>query len=176
MSDDIEELRKQIVELAAQNAQLSERLKALEPQPEVKREPMEPFDLLERVTRPAVKELPTVSATGDEIAQLQQQLERIKAIRRMEQHEPWKLAMIEAVPDNLMRQIVKDNRRAAQVAATPQPERGSGWIEQAPLRSPPGVGLIDQMMAVEDKRWRAERAREFGVEPTPKPPTIKRRV
>jgi hypothetical protein len=165
MTDEIGELRKQI-------AELSERLKALEPQPEVKREPMEPFDLLEKVTRPAVKELPTVSATGDEIAQLQQQFERLKAIRRMERHEPWKLAMIEAVPSEVVRDILRDNWRASQVAAAaPQPQRGSGWVEPAPLKPPPGVELIDRMCAAEDRQWRAERARQFGVEPK-----IKRRV
>jgi hypothetical protein len=175
MSDDIGELRKQIVELAAQNAELSERLKALEPQPKVKREPVEPFDLLQRVTRPAVKELPTVSATGDEIAGLQQQLERIKAIRRMERHEPWKLAMIEAVPSEVVRDIVRDNRRAAQVAtATPQPERGTGWVEPAPLRLPPGVELMDRMMDVQDRLDQVELAKRLGV-PVP-PPKIKRRV
>jgi hypothetical protein len=109
------------------------------------------------------------------IAEIEQGIALYKQIRALEiagMQSSVVVEMARAVPDSLIRQIVSDNRRAAQLApaAAPVPERGTGWVDQAPLRSPPGVELIDRMMAVDDRRWRAEREREFGVEPPPKPP------
>src|SRR5262245_48771038 len=131
-----EDLRKQIAELQAKNAELSERVKALEPKPEFKREPVEPYDPLEKITRPAVKAMPTATPTDDPIAGLRQQLEYIKAVRRIEQLEPWKMEMMRAVGDSAVRDIVRDNMRSAaaqSVQSAPPVQKGTGWVDPAPL-------------------------------------------
>jgi hypothetical protein len=144
-----EELRKQVAELQAKTVELAERLKALEPDPEFKRQPMPRWDPTARMRMPA------------------------SAIQ----------AMVEAVPDALVRNIARDFHRGVTAPSSMIPGRGqepvvrgSGWVDPAPLASPPGIKLIDQMAAVEDRQWRAERARQFGVEPKPSVSAIKRRV
>jgi hypothetical protein len=86
--------------------------------------------------------------------------------------------MARAVPDSLMRDIVRDFGRGVTQPSSviPQrgqePVRGTGWVDATALRPPPGQELIGRMMDAEDRQWRAERARQLGVAP----PAIKRRV
>jgi hypothetical protein len=79
---------------------------------------------------------------------------------------PTQRAMMEAVPDRLMADIVNDQRRgvapASSLASTPgarapEPRKGTGWVDSAPLKSPPGVDILDRMMDVEDAKDRSER-------------------
>jgi hypothetical protein len=90
----------------------------------------------------------------------------------------WQRDMVRAVGDDLVRDLVKDffrgppqrsDPRAPQPMAKPQGEpmltpsqamsQGSGWVEPAPLTSPPGVKLCDQLVDVQDVIDRAERKR-----------------
>jgi hypothetical protein len=121
-----------------------------------------------------------LKARLDEIKQGMALYKQLRALELAGMQSSVVMEMARAVPDSLMRDIVKDFwkgvARPSSMAAQQPVQKGTGWVTPAPLRSPPGVELIDRMMATDDKRWRAERAKEFGVEPTPKPPTIKRRV
>jgi hypothetical protein len=118
------------------------------------------------------------------IAEIEQGIALYKQIRALEiagMQSSVVVEMARAVPDGLMRDIVKDfwkgvSRPSPMIPQEPV-QRGSGWVDPGPLRPPPGVELIDRMMAVEDRQWRAERARQFGVKPpAAAAPTIKRRV
>jgi hypothetical protein len=67
------------------------------------------------------------------------------------------LRMRMAVPDNLMRDIVADNRRAsASGPSTPTPLRGNGWVDAPKISQPPGVALLDKIMDAQDAIDRAE--------------------
>jgi hypothetical protein len=78
------------------------------------------------------------------------------------------LRMLKAVPDSLMADIVNDFRRGMPQSTSmlpPQPakpvRKGSGWLPERPLRSPPGAepgGAIDRMCIADDMRQRQERA------------------
>ena len=78
--------------------------------------------------------------------------------------EPWQLEMARAVGDADVRGIVNDFRRgpperssiAAERESKPRP--GAVGVAQ-PLGPPPGVGLIDKLMDLQDRIDRAERAR-----------------
>ena len=75
------------------------------------------------------------------------------------------LKMLEAVPDNVIRDIVADNRRGmsqSQSMITSRPEveptRRSNK-EPRPLQPPPGIALVDRLGEAQDARDRAERRR-----------------
>ena len=79
---------------------------------------------------------------------------------------PVQQAMLNAVPDRLMADIVNDQRRGvsppSSLASTPGdppplPRGGTGWAQPAPLAPPPGVALCDAMMDAQDAKDRAER-------------------
>jgi hypothetical protein len=83
--------------------------------------------------------------------------------------QPWQLEMIEAVPDNVMRDIVNDGRRRSPMSpcspmaseSSPKSEpvtRGTGWIDPAPLRPPSGIEHVDALCDQQDREDRAERA------------------
>ena len=66
------------------------------------------------------------------------------------------LRMRMAVPDNLMRDIVRDNRRAnASQPSTPTPLRGNGWVDAPKISQPPGVAILDKIMDAQDAVDRA---------------------
>jgi hypothetical protein len=72
--------------------------------------------------------------------------------------------MVEAVPDAVMKGIRGDAQKPNPVTgyANPQPtnqvRRGTGWIDERPLESPPGQQHIDRLVTAQDRIDRAERA------------------
>jgi hypothetical protein len=105
------------------------------------------------------------------IAELEKELAKLKG-EEPRPSEPWPkfdptaqmtmppsavAAMVAAVPDNIMRDIVGDARRSveprsmiAEAQRTEEPKpKGTGFIDPVPLRPPPGVKLLDEMMDVE---------------------------
>jgi hypothetical protein len=117
------------------------------------------------------------------IAELEQGIALYKQLRALElagMQSSVVMEMARAVPDRLMRDIVRDSWKgvARSTSVIPQQpvQKGTGWVDAPKLKPPPGVELIDRMCAAEDRQWRAERARQFGAAPPPKRPTIKRRV
>jgi hypothetical protein len=72
-------------------------------------------------------------------------------------------AMVDAVPDSLMRSIAGDARRKSEPGwlkpETGKPvEKGSGWVKPAPLSgSVPGIDRIDEIAAHFDRLDRRDR-------------------
>jgi hypothetical protein len=87
--------------------------------------------------------------------------------QRAAARNPGMMAVVEAVDTKTMQAIVAENRGSgipapSSLATSPgawQPElpRGTGWIDPLPLRSPPGVDILDRMMDVQDARDKLER-------------------
>ena len=50
--------------------------------------------------------------------------------------EPWQLEMAEAVPSDLVGDIVRDQTRAAKPEPSTPVRRGTGWAPERPLESP----------------------------------------
>jgi len=78
--------------------------------------------------------------------------------------EPWQLEMARAVPDETVRAIVKDLRsgpaqRSSLADGGSEKPRAGGVAVERPLGPPPGVGLCDQLMDLQDRIDRAERER-----------------
>ena len=73
-------------------------------------------------------------------------------------------AMIDAVPDALMRDLRGDARRPNPVnpptpsQPTTQVQRGSGWVDERKLEPPPGIAIMDRMMDEQDRLDRTELA------------------
>ena len=76
------------------------------------------------------------------------------------------LLMFNAVPDNVVRDIVGDARRGISQSQSmltsrpePTPTRKSdrGWVEPKPLTQPPGISLVDKLCDAQDARERAGR-------------------
>ena len=77
-------------------------------------------------------------------------------------------AMIDAVPESVMREIRGDARRpnpvteasSSPIKSTPsalsQPQRKGGWVEPRPLESPPGLKYVDAQLDAQDAKDRAE--------------------
>src|SRR6266851_594010 len=76
--------------------------------------------------------------------------------------EPWQLEMAEAVPSDLVGDIVRDQTRAAKPEAAEPVRRGSGWAPERPLDPPPGVAIMDQMMDAQDAVDRSALAKRLG--------------
>jgi hypothetical protein len=84
---------------------------------------------------------------------------RVVQARRLNIPE-WMLEMAQAVPTDLIRDIVADSRRSWSVEAKPQPARGSGWVDPIPLGPPPGDRWVNAQLDAADREWRADRLRE----------------
>ena len=75
-------------------------------------------------------------------------------------------AMVEAVPANFMRDVVRDNRAPRTPATIPTSQQstgggpasgsGTGWGHSTPLSPPPGVAQADRLMDAQDAKDRAE--------------------
>jgi len=73
-------------------------------------------------------------------------------------------AMIDAVPDRLMRDLRADALKPNPVTGSaPQPQqqqvkRGTGWVDQRPLEPPPGIEHCDRLVDAQDRIDRADLA------------------
>ena len=69
----------------------------------------------------------------------------------------WQQEMVDCVGDDLIQQIVRDNKKSVSLPGAPaESPKGSGWVEEVPLKPPPGVAVLDQLMDEQDRRDRAE--------------------
>ena len=84
---------------------------------------------------------------------------------------PTTLAMMNAVPDKLIREIVHDNRRSFRVprsmaetpdAPPPEPMNRPSVVEPLSLKVP-GIALVDQLCDAQDERDRQELRERFRV-------------
>jgi len=85
-------------------------------------------------------------------------------------------AMVEAVPDSVMRGVIADRHAPTSpggaIPASGQasagggpanaPGGGSGWISPARLSPPPGIGWVDAQLIADEVRQRAELKRKLG--------------
>jgi hypothetical protein len=86
--------------------------------------------------------------------------------------DSWLRRSLKACPDDLMRQIVEDNRGGPSTYSSPiappkgqpreEPTNRSGWVEPPPLRSPEGVNYVDALCDQADAVDRAERLRQLA--------------
>jgi hypothetical protein len=116
----------------------------------------------------------------EEIERTLRLLHQVRALEKAGMQGSVVEEMAAAVPDALVRQLVKDFGRGVSApssmippkrdAVAPVQSATPGWVDAVPLRPPPGDKIIGQLLDAEDRRWRAERARELGVA------AIKRRV
>ena len=96
---------------------------------------------------------------------------------RWDSGEDWATRSQGACPDDLMKQIVEDNRRGGDIHGrasvipqpkatsqqTAEPQDRSGWRDPVPLRSPEGIELVDRLVDMQDKLDAAVRARQLGL-------------
>ena len=81
-------------------------------------------------------------------------------------------AMVNAVPDHVVRGVVHDNRAPtgpSSAGIVPSSQSlsnvrgvvggGSGWAHEIPLSNPPGTRMVDAIAIADDVRQRAERKR-----------------
>ena len=83
-------------------------------------------------------------------------------------------AMVAAVPDHVIRDIVRDNRApTGPTGAIPNsqqssggggsanvPGSGTGWAHETPIGPPPGLRYVDAQLDAQDAKDRAERIRQ----------------
>jgi len=78
-------------------------------------------------------------------------------------------AMVNAVPDGFMRDVVRDNRAPTTPATIPTsqqrtggggsanvPGSGTGWAHETPIGPPPGINYVDAQLDAQDQKDRAE--------------------
>ena len=130
-------MSKELEEIKARNAELEDRIAKLEEAAK----PPEPF-----VPGPRFQFDPTANASMPASA--------LKA-------------MVNAVPDALMRELRSDAMKPNPVTgySTAQPtnqvQRGSGWAKPIPVEPPPGVAIADRLMDRQDEIDKAELAVKF---------------
>jgi hypothetical protein len=126
----------ELEELKKQNAALEERLKKLEDKeepPPRNQSYSAPRDYTEGMSMPAL------------------------AIREM----------VNAIPESVMREVRADAKKPNPVTGytTPQPTnqvRGSGWRDEVPISTPPGIAHIDRLVDAQDEQDRTELARKIA--------------
>jgi len=90
--------------------------------------------------------------------------------------EPWQLEMMNAVGDGLVRDLVNDFKHGpaqrsslADDPGKPSRPRATAVPVASPLAAPPGIGLVDKLVELQDRIDRADRARELAKAARPKP-------
>jgi hypothetical protein len=82
-------------------------------------------------------------------------------------------AMVNAVPDNVMRGVINDRHAPNTPSTMPRSEQpsganvrsagdGTGYVDPRPLGPPPGIALVDAQCIADDVRQRAELKRKLG--------------
>ena len=116
--------------------------------------------------------------TEEQIAELQARIaelekaakppERIKSnyqpinpIDRLSMPASAMAALVEAVPTDLVRSIVSDNRSAPLPKLKVEEKKKGGWSEPAKLEPPPGQKIINQMIDAQDALDKADRIEMF---------------
>jgi hypothetical protein len=80
-----------------------------------------------------------------------------------------RLAVTNSDGSDVVRQIVGDNlgrsvhQRSSILPEAPRPAVQARPSAVQPLGPPPGIKIIDAMLDAEDRQWREERARQFGI-------------
>jgi hypothetical protein len=86
----------------------------------------------------------------------------------------WAIDMANAVPTDMIRDIVHDNRAptgpsaqgiipsSQQMSNVRAGGNGTGWQNPIPLSNPPGTNWVDALCIADDQRQRAERKRGGG--------------
>jgi hypothetical protein len=95
--------------------------------------------------------------------------QQLAAEARARGMEPWQLEMARGLDDKTVRGVVDDFRRGPSqpsgLAGPTKPEqvksKGTGWQDQRPLESPPGVAILDKIM---DQADAADRRRLEALE------------
>jgi hypothetical protein len=65
-------------------------------------------------------------------------------------------AMVDAVPDRLVREIAGDAHNQSKLTPLePAKPKGTGWSEPSPLKPPSGIEHCDRMMDAQDAKDRA---------------------
>jgi hypothetical protein len=69
------------------------------------------------------------------------------------------LKMRLAVPDDVVRAIVADNRRSSPLEprSIAEKPKGNGWIDPVPLRAPNGIEWVDRLCDAQDAKDRRGR-------------------
>jgi hypothetical protein len=113
-------------------------------------------------------------------AELLEELRRlVNALRspgRWDSGDDWLRRSQEACPDDLMRQIVEDNRRGGDIhgrasagpppkAQQEPPRSNNGWVDPPKIRPPEGIEHVDRLVDMQDKLDAAARARQLGLSP-----------
>jgi hypothetical protein len=84
--------------------------------------------------------------------------ERINPLDRLAMPASAMEDLIRAVPSDVMRDVVSDQRRSIpQSTSLAEPPRGSGWVDPLLLRSPPGIDVIDALCDRQDEHDKRRR-------------------
>ena len=76
--------------------------------------------------------------------------------------------LINAVPESVMRGIVADSFKPNPITGGGAPsqsqpvQRSSGWRDEVPISSPPGIAICDRMMDEQDRIDKAELAMKLA--------------
>jgi hypothetical protein len=91
----------------------------------------------------------------------------VEAEARRRGIQPFVVRATQAVGDRLVKDIVADAYRGISQSASmippsrePAKPKGSGWVDPAPVTSPPGISTIDAMCEAQDRADRAAAIRQ----------------
>jgi hypothetical protein len=82
----------------------------------------------------------------------------VEAEARLRGIQAYQVRAMQAVPDQLVRDIVADAYKGISQSASmikperkPPPAKGSGWVDPAPMKAPTGIEYIDRMCEAQDR-------------------------
>jgi hypothetical protein len=99
--------------------------------------------------------------------------ERFDPTARMSMPPSALAEMVNAVPDHVVRGVIRDNRAPtgpSSAGAIPSSQQisnvrtggGTGWAHEVPLGNPPGTRMVDAICVADDVRQKAELKRKMG--------------